>query len=74
MKTEIYVDFEMNKYREGPCEIIAIGAIKVKEDKIVDRFYSLASMRKSDEVCVHVSILTGITTSDLEHASSFNSV
>lgn len=74
METKIYIDFEMNKYREGPCEIIAIGAIKVEGEVIIDKFYSLSSMRKSDEVCVHVSILTGITTSDLEHAPSFNSV
>lgn len=74
METNIYLDFEMNKYRDGPCEIIALGAIKVVDGQIVDRFHSLVALRKSDEVCVYVSILTGIKTLDLEKAKTFNYV
>ena len=71
MREKIYVDFEMNKYREGPNEIIAIGAVKVLDGEIVGRFHSLVALERSDEVCVHVSILTGITNFDMKKAKPF---
>lgn len=71
MREKIYVDFEMNKYREGPSEIIAIGAVKVLDGEIVDRFHSLVALERSDEVCVRVSILTGITNFDMKKAKPF---
>lgn len=74
MNEKIYIDFEMNKFRDGPGEIIAIGAVKVLGDHIVDRFHSLVALEKSDEVCVHVTLLTGITNFDIQKAKPFKEV
>lgn len=74
MRNEVYVDFEMNKFRNGPGEVIAIGAVKTANGNIIDRFHSLVALERSDEVCVHVTLLTGITNFDIQKARPFKTV
>lgn len=71
MKQKIYIDFEMNKKGYGPSEIIAIGAIKVIDDVIVDDFYSLCAIEKSDEIHIDIVMLTGISNFKIKEAPSF---
>lgn len=58
----------------GLNEIIAVGAIKVKNGKIIGQFKENVSMIKSDFLDERVTVMTGIQMKDLENAESFNEV
>lgn len=73
---DVYIDFEMNKDAKANSlnEIIAVGAIKVRNGEIIGQFKENIAMMKSDFLNERVTVLTGICMKDLESAESFNEV
>lgn len=73
----IILDFEMNPItRENNTtlanEIIEIGAIKIVDNKIIDRFQSFVKPAFSNKISTTIRRLTGINESNLRHAPSFS--
>lgn len=63
MNNYVVIDIETSGLGEKSDEIICLSALKIKNGKIVDRFFSLCKPEKS--IVKAVEILTGITNADL---------
>ena len=59
------VDIETNGSKPAHHQIIEIGAVKVKDGKIIDKYESLV---QCDEISRHITELTGITVSETQDA------
>ena len=65
------VDIETNGSKPGKHQIIEIGAVKVQNFTIVDRFESLVECH---DISPHISEITGISVEDTKHAPPMKSV
>ncbi|MEA2100650.1 MAG: 3'-5' exonuclease [Campylobacterota bacterium] len=65
------VDIETNGSKLDKHQIIEIGAVKIKNGKIIDRFESLV---KCDRINEHISEITGIKVEDTINAPSLKDV
>ena len=63
MNNYVVIDIETSGLDEKSDEIIRLSALKIKNGKIVDRFFSLC--KPSKPIVNAVEILTGITNDDL---------
>lgn len=79
-KNHIVVDFEMNPVAKGnreirqvlEKEIIEIGAIMLNEKhEVVDRFVCYVCPEYNSKVTKYITNLTGIKTTDVYRANSF---
>lgn len=71
---QIYVaiDLEMTGPEPGQDEIIEIGAVKFRDDTILETFQQFVQPRQS--LPLKITRLTGITPSELVNAPRFNTV
>lgn len=65
------VDIETNGSRPDKHQIIEIGAVKVQNLHITERFESLV---RCEKISKHISEITGITESDTAHAPNLHDV
>jgi len=65
------VDIETNGSKPDKHQIIEIGAVKVRNLKIIDRFESLV---RCDHISSHITEITGIAESDTSDAPPMRSV
>lgn len=65
------VDIETNGSKIDKHQIIEIGAVKVKDGKIIDRFESLV---KCKEINKHITEITGINAEDTDDAPKLKQV
>jgi len=65
------VDIETNGSKPQKHQIIEIGAVKIKNGKIIDQYESLV---QCDEISKHITELTGITVTDTQDAPSLQRV
>ncbi len=65
------VDIETNGSKLEKHQIIEIAAVKVKNNKIIDRFESLV---KCDRINEHITQITGISVEDTKDAPSLKDV
>ncbi|MEA3373580.1 MAG: 3'-5' exonuclease [Campylobacterota bacterium] len=65
------VDIETNGSKPQKHQIIELGAVKVLNGSIVDRYESLV---KCDSISPHIAQITGITAEDTQEAPSLKSV
>ena len=73
----IILDFEMNPVAKGnnnklSNEIIEIGAIKIIDNEVVDRFQSFVKPAFSNNISPTIRRLTNINESNLRHAPYFS--
>lgn len=61
----VFVDIETNGAKPQSCEIIEVGALKVRGGEIIDRFESYVYAK---EVPVNITKLTGISCEDIADA------
>ncbi|TLD86602.1 3'-5' exonuclease [Helicobacter sp. MIT 03-1614] len=67
----VFVDIETNGAKPQQCQIIEIGALKVKGGEIIDKFESYVY---ADEVPENITQLTGICQADIAYAPSIKEV
>lgn len=67
----IYLDLEMNQIKNGRGEVISIGAIKVINGNIIDAFHESVKPSSNRELDPYITVLTGITTEDIDDAEYF---
>ncbi len=60
MRSVAVIDFETTGLRPGPCRVIEVGALIIRDGIIVDRFESL--MNPGFPIPVRTTQITGITT------------
>ena len=65
------VDIETNGSKPEKHQIIEIGAVKVQNFTIIDRFESLVECR---DISPHITEITGISVDDTEHAPPMREV
>lgn len=65
------VDIETNGSKIEKHQIIEIGAVKVKNNEIIDRFESLVHV---DEINIHITEITGIKAEDTKDAPDLKTV
>ena len=65
------VDIETNGSKPEKHQVIEIGAVKVKNNTIIDRFESLV---QCDDISRHITEITGISSVDTLHAPSLKQV
>ena len=65
------VDIETNGSKPDKHQIIEIGAVKIRDGKIVDQYESLV---QCDEISRHITELTGISVEETTNAPTLQSV
>src|SRR5258708_31911884 len=67
-----FVDIETTGTRSSSDRIIEIGILRVEDNKLVSSFQSLVNPQSY--LPKEITLLTGITQQDIEHAPTFRSI